>query len=190
VKFFDTEQTNKFSSIDVNKINLLQVDDYVPYGQVALLDALGDTISCFMEKKLLDPEAYYTCIIYVVSENVDNSSQNYDNETIKLMIKNAENEHKIKVLYLGANQNTNFEADKLDINFKRVLNYNPTRENTIIAHKSLGNTINRFIAGSTIKFTDAERQDSILEPSVNSLQPVQHSNTSDLHEPLLHTIVP
>ena len=64
VKLFDHEQTMLFRSINLEDVRNITRDQYYPRGQTALLDAMGDTLSHFMEKKLMDPNAYNSCVIY------------------------------------------------------------------------------------------------------------------------------
>ena len=77
VKLFDHEQTLLFRSIDLEEVRNITRDQYHPRGQTALLDAMGDTLSHFMEKKLMDPNAYDSCVIYVVTDGKENNSKNY-----------------------------------------------------------------------------------------------------------------
>ena len=57
-----------FRCIDLEEVRNITRDQYHPRGQTALLDAMGDTLTYFMEKKLMNPKAYDSCVIYVVTD--------------------------------------------------------------------------------------------------------------------------
>ena len=68
-----------------------------------------------MEKKLMDPGAYDSCVIYVTTDGQENASRRYNNEKIKKMIHAAEETYNIRLVYLGANQDAILEASKFGI---------------------------------------------------------------------------
>ena len=52
IKLFDHEQILKLRNVDLEEVRDLTRNDFNPRGQTALLDAIGDTLTYFMEKTL------------------------------------------------------------------------------------------------------------------------------------------
>ena len=50
LKLFDHEEILLWRSKSINEIDKFSKDDFVPRGQTALLDALGNTLNYFMKK--------------------------------------------------------------------------------------------------------------------------------------------
>ena len=90
IKLFDNQEEMLIHSIPLADVRPLQTRQFIPRGQTALLDAIGNTLTYFMEKKLMNPEAYNCCTIYVVTDGLENSSKRFTRDRIKEMIKSAE----------------------------------------------------------------------------------------------------
>ena len=160
IKLFDHEQILKLRNVDLEQVRDLTRHDFQPRGQTALLDAIGDTLSYFMEKKILDPGAYDSCVIYITTDGMENASQRYDNKKIEKMIKNAEETYNIRLMYLGANQDAILEASKFGIDCSRAMNYSETSENVESAYRSVASAAVRTRSNGRTEFTQTERQAS------------------------------
>lgn len=158
VKLFDHEQILKLRNVDLDEVNDLTRNDFCPRGQTALLDAMGDTLTYFMEKKLMNPDAYDSCVIYVTTDGLENASKRYNNEKIKKMIENAEKTYNIKLMYLGANQDAILEANKFGVDCSRAMNYSETPENVQSAYRSAASAAVRTRSLGRTEFTQTERQ--------------------------------
>ena len=121
LKLFDNEEILKWRSVNINTIDKFHVSEFVPRGSTALLDAIGLTLTFFMEKKLKDPSAYDTCLVCVATDGLENASKYYDRKKIKDLIENARDTYKIDIVYLGANQDAILEAENI-WNFTRSSN--------------------------------------------------------------------
>ena len=75
LKLFDNEEILKWRSLNITEAGEFLVEEFVPRGQTALLDAMGSTLTYFMERKLRDPNAYDTCVISVATDGVENASK-------------------------------------------------------------------------------------------------------------------
>lgn len=162
VKLFDHEQILKLRNVDLDEVRDLTRNDFSPRGQTALLDAMGDTLKYFMEKKLMDPGAFDSCIIYITTDGLENCSKRYTNDYIKKMIKNAEETYNIKVIYLGANQDAILEASRFGVDSSRAMTYNETPENIQSAYRSAASAAIRTRSLGVTEFTQAERTSSQL----------------------------
>ena len=63
IKLFDHEEKLLHRSVKLDDICEFNITEFVPRGSTALLDAMGNTLTHFMEKKLLDPVGYDSCMI-------------------------------------------------------------------------------------------------------------------------------
>jgi len=161
LKFFDHESFLKIRSLDIDKIRPIPITELKPRGQTALLDAMGDTILFFINKKLLDPNAYESCIIYVATDGFENASRRYNNDSIKNLIQQAKT-FKIEILYLGANQDAILESSKFGLDCSQAINYSERQETVEAVYRSVGSAAKRFRVGASVGFTPDERQDSVM----------------------------
>ena len=158
IKLFDNEQLLKLRSVDIDSVESFPLSEFVPRGSTALLDAIGDTLTYFMEKKLLNPTAYDNCIVYVATDGLENTSHKYNILTIKNMIKSAKEVYNINILYLGANQDAILEASNIGIDADQAINYSETQENVEAVFRSAGAVASRTRTDGEISaFTQAER---------------------------------
>ena len=75
LKLFDHEEKMVWRSKPLSEVTTFDSKDFVPRGQTALLDALGHTLNYFMEKRLMDPNAYTCCLVYVATDGYENASK-------------------------------------------------------------------------------------------------------------------
>ena len=160
VKFFDDREHIKFRSLDIENVRPLNIQDLVPRGQTALLDAMGSTISFFINKKMCEPSSFDSCIIYVATDGHENCSKKFTNEKIRNLINEAK-KFSIELLYLGANQDAILEARKFGLDAAQAMNYNENRENIESAYRSAASAAKRFRSGQSISFLQSERNASL-----------------------------
>ena len=168
IKFFDHQEYLKLKSLDIENVKQLNKWDLKPRGQTALLDAMGNTITHFINKKMANPESFDSCIIYVATDGMENASKRYDNNKIKNLISEAK-KYNIELLYLGANQDAIYEASKFGLNREQAMNYNETGETIEAAYRAAASAAKRLRSGDPIGFLPAERSKS--QPSSNLATP-------------------
>ena len=170
IKFFDNEEEILIKSLSLNNVKPLEEKDFVPRGMTALLDAIGNTLNYYMNKKIENKNSYTICSIYIVTDGYENASKHYSSKKIKRMIADAEENYNIKLLYLAANQDAILEASKFGIASTHALNYSENRENVNSAYISAASAIRRHYTGEDTSFTPSERQSSqvqnIVEPPI------------------------
>ena len=160
IKLFDHEEVMLVRSIDIKEVRPIEKRQYIPRGQTALYDAIGNSLNYFMKKKLKDPNAYTKCLVYVVTDGMENSSKNFNSSKLKELIKSAQENYNIELIYLAANQDAIFEASKMGIAPTHALNYAETAENSNSAYRSAASVANRQRSGANTSFTQDERNDS------------------------------
>ena len=162
VKFFDHQEYIKIRSLDIENVRPLNVKDLMPRGQTALLDAMGSTISFFINKKMGDPSSYDSCIIYIATDGHENCSRKFTNENIKNLIEQAK-KFSIEILYFGANQDAILEASKFGLDATQAMNYSENTENVESAYRSAARAAKRYRSGNNAGFLEAERTASVTK---------------------------
>ena len=147
----------KLRSLDIENVYPLNKNDLRPRGQTALLDAMGNTIIYFINKKITMPDSFNNCIIYVATDGMENASKKYNNEEIKNLIIEAK-KYNIELLYLGANQDAIFEAGKFGLNVNQAMNYSETSGTVQEAYRSVAKAAKRYRTRTEdLGFLQAER---------------------------------
>jgi len=160
IKFFDHQEYMKIRSLDIENVRPLNVKDLLPRGQTALLDAMGNTISFFINKKICEPNSFDSCIIYIATDGFENCSKKFTHENIRNLIEQAKN-YSIEILYLGANQDAILEASKFGLDAKQAMNYSENTENVESAYRSAARAAKRYRFGDSIEFLEPERVESV-----------------------------
>ena len=159
MKFFDHESYLLFKDIDINDVRPLKQSDLRPRGQTALLDAIGSTLKYYIQQKVNNPQYFDSCVIYVSTDGLENSSKIYNNNTIKDNIEIAKGLG-IVLLYLGANQDAILEAQKFGLDEGLALNYTEDRSSMTAAYRSTGNAAKSHRSGQAVDFLPTERSHS------------------------------
>lgn len=186
VKLFDHEEQMLIRSMPLSEVRLLETHQFVPRGQTALLDAMGNTLTYFMEKKLMNPGAYDCCTIYVVTDGLENCSRTFTRQRIKEMVTTADSKYNIKVIYLGANQDAILEAGNLGINPGQAINYSESQEETDAAYRGAAAMVGRHRSGEPFQFLPVERMASQQSSSNNPPPPPTRTNTSPNNMPVFN----
>jgi len=167
IKLFDHDEYLLIRSMDIDKVRPIEKRQYVPRGQTALLDAIGNTLTYFINKKMLNTNAYDNCLVYIVTDGYENSSTKFTQQQIKDLIVDAESNYNIKIIYLAANQDAILEASNLGIDPSQALNYSETSQNVEAAYKSAASVAYRQRTSSNIGFTQTERSQSMVNNDLN-----------------------
>lgn len=160
IKLFDHEERMLIRSLNIKDVRPLELRQFVPRGQTALYDAIGSSLTYFMEKKLHDPNSYTKCLMYVATDGCENCSKKFDAQALKKLITSAQESYNIELVYLGANQDAILEASKIGIGEGHAINYSETKEECEAVYRSLGNVVNRQKSCAPTAFTQVERTQS------------------------------
>ena len=171
LKLFDHEQNILWNAQSLETVPLFEVSNFVPRGQTALLDAMGDTIKSYFDMKEMDNNVFDSCCIYVATDGYENASRKWNKQSIKELITTSEELYNIKVMYLAANQDAILEAQSMGIGADRAINYSDNGGETIQAeYRAAASSAVRTRSGQNTGFIQAERQAS--QPSDIPLPPV------------------
>jgi uncharacterized protein YegL len=162
LKLFDHEQLKLWYSLNIKDVSPITSSQYQPRGQTSLYDAIGDTINEIIEDTKSGNFSFNDCIIYVTTDGYENSSRKYTSSQLSDLIKKANDEYCIKLIYLGANQDAILEASKFGIPAQQAMTYSETRTTTEDAYRCLANVAKRSRSIGATAFLEAERQRSVI----------------------------
>jgi len=162
LKLFDHAEQLQWRRLPLEEVEDFPVEKFIPRGQTALLDALGNSLTFFMEKKLRNPAEYDTCLMYVATDGLENASKYYSRQRIKELIQSAEESYNITVVYLGANQDAILEATNIGIAQGHAINYGEDQESTEAVYRAVGRVASdqRSSPLGAVRFSGPERQAS------------------------------
>lgn len=161
IKVFDHEEKMIMRHQDLDDSTKFNLSDFNPRGSTSLYDAIGNTLVYFMERKLKDPTIYDSCVIYVATDGLENTSKYYSSHRLKELIKNAADVYNIEILYLGANQDAILEAGKIGINSNNAINYSETTGNVEAVYRSAAAVTSRRRSNNRDGFLESERTASV-----------------------------
>jgi uncharacterized protein YegL len=103
---FDHEYIVAHDGVPIRDVPPLNEHTYVPRGTTALLDAVGRTINTIGERldKTPEPERPAKVIIAILTDGLENASQEFKRKQILKMIKHQREVYSWEFLFLGANQ--------------------------------------------------------------------------------------
>jgi hypothetical protein len=121
---FDDHYEEVYARRDIRDVPLL---DLRPRGMTALLDSIGKLVHTTDEwiTRLPEPQRPATVIVGILTDGLENASQEYTFPDVKLLITEQEQVRGWTFLYLGANQDAIEEGAKLGVSRHRSLTYNP-----------------------------------------------------------------
>jgi uncharacterized protein YegL len=114
---FDHEYLVMYDGCPLKDVPPLNDHTYVPRGCTALLDAIGRTINTIGERLDKTPEAERPgkVIIAILTDGLENASQEFSPEQIRLMIEHQREKYAWEFIYLGANQDAIMVGERMGI---------------------------------------------------------------------------
>jgi len=158
---FDDRYEPLFHGLDIQKVEDLNENTFVPRGTTALLDAVGKTINTTYSeikstKKNDRPEQV---VFVVVTDGYENNSKEFTREAIFNMITEMKEKDKWQFVFLGANQDAIKEGGQYGFDADSSLSYSSLStwatyavvSDKIATFRSTGDT-------NSMKFTDEDRK--------------------------------
>lgn len=172
-----------------DKINESLVD-YIPSGQTAIIDTLLSSLEYF--RNLYTQEAFTDCIIYVMTDGQENASicSQETRQQLPSIITKAEDDYKIKVVYVGSNQDAIVSAARLGIRQDLAMDFSDTNADSAetVKHtfKAMTQVAFRSLSGDAIGFTKQERimsqSGDPISTSANMLPNAAYRSLVNLHK--------
>ena len=117
--------------------------DYTPSGMTAICDAIGKAIDMKLTKN-----NHKDVICLVVTDGMENSSQEYNGDQIKQMISNMEINHNWKFIYLGANQDVFTVGAGYGMNQANCVSFSPEIGGLLQVTRNMSATISAYRSSS------------------------------------------
>jgi len=134
-------------------------ETFCPRGMTALLDAVGRTI-VRTDGRLAKSKKIPQLVVFVIlTDGRENASREFTRSQVFKMIREHEEKHGWRFIYLGANQDAIAEAAKLGVSGERAMYYDIDRMGS--AQGILGKKISAYRRSSDTKdlsFTERERR--------------------------------
>jgi len=163
---FDNLIEDPHVDVAIKDVPQLTEETFVPRGMTALYDAVGTMLKRYEFKN----EAGVKTILVILTDGEENSSKEYNKNTVSKVIKKLEDEHGWETLFLGSGFNVDAVADSMNVKkFNRMKFDANTRGSTLnsygvvsasaTAYRSAGPAVNM----SVIDTTDATAVQAALD---------------------------
>lgn len=111
--FCNCKKEYVYDCVPVNEVRNLTLRDYNPCCGTPLFDAMGMALSNLVSK--VENEKHSTVAVTIITDGEENSSREYNGESIKAFVDKLQKELDWKFSYIGTNQDVEAIADSLAI---------------------------------------------------------------------------
>jgi uncharacterized protein YegL len=127
---FDHEYQIVHQAVDIQQVESLNQDTYVPRGSTALLDAVGKTIDAVGERlaATLESERPSQVIVSILTDGYENASQTYSKPKVAEVIQHRTEKYNWTFEFQAANMDAFAAAKELSIAPDRVVQFEATGE--------------------------------------------------------------
>lgn len=177
IALFDDRYELLYDNVDIQKFKPLTKADWYPRGSTALYDAIGKTINDVDARVLksdVKPDKFLVC---VVTDGYENSSREFNKNSIKKLISKKENE-KYSFLYLAANQDAMLVGDTMGFGAGNTLNFNASSSGAFYMNSSLSTATAHYRSVSTSDALYSKKCKNIISDSVGSNGTVDLGNNN------------
>jgi len=133
---FDTTVAVKYNAVPLSHVEKLNESSYLPNGNTALLDAVGETV------QTVKTDGFDKIITVIMTDGEENSSREWTLPGIRELIKTKETAGKWTFVFMGANLDAFAQAESIGVRFANVARYDQNRYRDVYA--SLGKMTNVF----------------------------------------------
>jgi uncharacterized protein YegL len=166
IKLFDDKEIlgMRSTNIDLVSDDKLEkvLEQYKPRGTTAIRDALGNSLVYFMTMHKMAATPFTSCVIYVMTDGLENASTNpnFLPDNLAAMIKQAEDMN-IKILFVGSNQDAILEAATIGISHGQAINYSEDVNSILNVNVAIASAAKRARTEEPIDFLSVERESSV-----------------------------
>lgn len=143
---FDDQAEVLHDRIDIDKIELMNDQQYYVRGCTALLDAVGGAIHHIgnVHKYTREEDRPEKTLFIITTDGMENSSRRYDYDRVKNMVERQKERFGWEFIFLGANIDAVEVAGRFGIKANRAVNYECDSEGTKLNYDVLSETITRM----------------------------------------------
>ena len=150
--FFDTNFYMPYKNVNIDKVKKVNEDTYYANGGTALYDALGSSIDDYLDHLSETPKEKRAdkTLFVILTDGEENSSHIYHQSLIKLMVTEMREKFNVEFIYLGANQDSCFQAESMGMDRSNAFNYDATNDGITVAYSSIS-TATSYYADNDVK---------------------------------------
>ncbi|MFW9871977.1 MAG: VWA domain-containing protein [Candidatus Thorarchaeota archaeon] len=164
---FDDKYEEVYISEDINNVQLLSDETYVPRGLTSLRDTIGRTISSLGErlKNMDESERPEKVIVMIQTDGFENSSKEYNQKQIKEMIQHQEEKYNWKFIFLGAGLDVAAQSINIGININNTLAFGNNSNGYDAMYSSISRSVSNLKKmdvnsyNSSVVFSDKDKED-------------------------------
>lgn len=148
----------------VTEVEKLNYDSYIPRGATALRDAIGKTIQetkSSVGKLLLEHSDENECVITVLTDGYENASKEFSNETLKMLLNEANERKNWTLMFIGATQDSVLAARDYGFSAGNTATGSFTAEGMNIMNTAMSNVMYRKAYASS-KGVDLGTEDMFM----------------------------
>jgi len=135
---------------NLKKIPKMTQKDYYVRGTTALLDSIGKTIKLVSETQKIISEKSDNVMFVIITDGMENASQEYTQEKIKKIIEKKKSKHGWEFVFLGANIDAVKTARNIGISKDRAANYHADSEGINVSYAAVSETVKSYRSGKKI----------------------------------------
>lgn len=135
---FDGNWRILHDGVDVYSVEPMTAKDYIPSGNTAMLDAIGETINRVQDRHdELGAEKPDNVLFVITTDGMENSSRNFTKAQIEKMIQHQTKGHGWEFIFLGANMDAVSEATSIGIDATKAVSYDWTAQGTDALYRTI-----------------------------------------------------
>ena len=128
---------------DIKKVKNLTSKEYVPMGNTAMLDAVGNTIQSIGQKLANMPEEERpgNVVVTIITDGMENDSREFNWEQIQSMIKEQREKYSWIFTFIGANIDVMDISQRMGIDSRLAKSYTASKDGTGSVYKAMSMTL-------------------------------------------------
>lgn len=131
---FDTVVTIPVNGVSIPEVKPLEIGSYVPGGNTALYDALGQTLNA-LERRLKD-DTTTAITVCILTDGQENSSKEFDQKQIREKIAELDQRPNWTFAFMGADQDAWVAAGYLGISAGNTMSYDASQTQDAMSSNS------------------------------------------------------
>lgn len=182
---FNHDVNTLFFNADPSSLHPLDYNSYVPGGNTAEFDAIGETIE---RLERLEDAAEAAFLVIIISDGYENSSLRYNKFAVANLITRNQNTGRWTFAYIGSNKNLAEVQKDYHVHRGNILRWEHTLQGTQTAYATLSTATadyysTRRMGGMQVNNYFAKVQDpDPAVPSVTTAQPLVGTTEKDTKE--------
>lgn len=143
--FFDSKFYMPYDNVNIKKVLPVNENTYYANGSTSLYDAIGFSIDNYVDKLASDSKRPDKTLFVILTDGEENSSKVFNLDKIRLMINEMREDFNCEFIYLGANQDSKFQADKMGMDKSNAFDYDATNDGITIAYSNISKATSYYV---------------------------------------------